>query len=117
MTFQETSRNKTVVNYRTVSQEDIKAQIYQVIDLLPNIGRYFVCIYSEPADVAFAVKAIKSLKYRNNALWRIESEQTGDENLVRKKISANGKYVPYTSYQINANKFTVAVKASIQLAK
>lgn len=117
MVFEETTRDKTMINYRAVVEDEMKAQTYQGIDLLPNNGSYFVCGYSKPANIEIAMRAMEGLKYCNNAVWKIENVLTGDENLVGKKIFADGKYVAYTTYLKNTHQFYIAVKDQMPYAK
>lgn len=117
MVLKETNRNKKMINYQAVAEDEMKAQTYQGIDLLPNNDSYFVCGYSNPTDVEIARKAMEGLKYCNNAVWKLENVQTGNENLVGKKIFANGKYVAYTTYLKKSNEFYIAVKDQVPYAK
>ena len=110
MVDEETSRDKSMIYYKATSEDDMKAQTYQAIKLLPKGSIHFVCGYSKASDVSIAMQAIYNLPSCNNAVWKLENIKLNDTNLVGKKIFEDDKYVGYTTYVKNVNEFYIAIK-------
>jgi hypothetical protein len=110
MVFEETGRDKTMINYRVTPENNMKAQTYEGVHLQQNNESYYVCGYNNPANVAIARSAMAGLKNCKNAVWKIENVKTANKGLVKNNIFANGKYVAYTYFISATNKFYISVK-------